>query len=105
MSLTAIQDKLNIGENLAAVIGTLTPGGGGRSDSYFGEDPELITPALYNDVLSNARDENIDVTGGAQIQANRVAYGHQYNAQFDLSATPAFLAQAEVVLLLRGFVG
>ncbi|KAG6580090.1 chloroperoxidase [Phytophthora cinnamomi] len=123
MALAAIRDKFNIAEDLAGVIGTLTPGrfnlndlskhndpiehdaSLARSDAYFGEDPAFITPSLFNDVLSYGLDGQIDVTDVAKIQASRVAYGQQSNPEFDFSATPAFLAQAEAALLLRGLGG
>ncbi|KAE8986294.1 hypothetical protein PR003_g20947 [Phytophthora rubi] len=123
MALAAIRDKFNIAEDLAGVIGTLTPGrfdlndlskhnspiehdaSMARSDAYFGEDPAFVTPSLINDVLSYGLDGRIDVTDVATIQANRVAYGQQCNPELDFSATPAFLAHAEAALLLRAMGG
>ncbi|RLN92268.1 hypothetical protein BBJ28_00011515 [Nothophytophthora sp. Chile5] len=122
-ALAVVMDKFNIGEDLAAVMGGLSPdlfdlndlsahndqvehdASLARIDSYFGVDPYLITPGLINDVLNYGIDGDIDVTDVATIRAARVAWGEVNNPEFDFSTTPAFIAGAEAALFLRGFGG
>ncbi|KAL3670485.1 hypothetical protein V7S43_004804 [Phytophthora oleae] len=122
-ALSVVMDKFNIGEDLAAVMGGLSPdlfdlndlskhndqvehdASLARIDSYFGEDPYLITPSLINDVLNYGLDGSVDVEDVAKIRAARVTWGEEHNSEFDFSTTPAFIAGAEAALFLRGFGG
>jgi hypothetical protein len=122
-ALAVVMDKFNIAEDLAAVMGGLSPdlfdlndlskhndqvehdASLARMDSYFGVDPYLITPALINDVLNYGLDGSVDVADVATIRAARVAWGEAHNPEFDFGTTPAFIAGAEAALFLRGFGG
>ncbi|RLN65632.1 hypothetical protein BBP00_00002749 [Phytophthora kernoviae] len=122
-AVAVVMDKFNIAEDLAAVMGGLSPdlfdlnglskhndqvehdASLARIDSYFGVDPYLITSGLINDVLNYGLDGSVDVTDVATIRAARVAWGQENNPEFDFSTTPAFIAGAESALFLRGFGG
>ncbi|KAE8908766.1 hypothetical protein PF005_g27664 [Phytophthora fragariae] len=122
-ALAVVMEKFNIAEDLAAVMGSLSPdlfdmndlskhndkvehdASLARIDSYFGVDPYVITPGLINDVLNYGLDGSVDVTDVATIRAARVAWGKEHNPEFDFGATPAFIAGAESALFLRGFGG
>ncbi|GMF13662.1 unnamed protein product [Phytophthora lilii] len=122
-ALAVVMDKFNIAEDLASVMGGLSPNlfdlndlskhndkiehdaSLARSDAYFGADPAFVTPSLIADVLAHGLDGKIDVTDVAKIRAARVAYGKKHNPEFDFSTTPAFIAGAESGLFLRGFGG
>ncbi|KAL4128631.1 hypothetical protein PRIC2_007615 [Phytophthora ramorum] len=122
-ALAVVMDKFNIAEDLAAVMGGLSPdlfdmndlskhndqvehdASLVRIDSYFGVDPYLVTPGLINDVLNYGLDGSVDVTDVATIRAARMAWGEEHNPEFDFGTTPAFIAGAEAALLLRGFGG
>ncbi|RLN92266.1 hypothetical protein BBJ28_00011513 [Nothophytophthora sp. Chile5] len=122
-ALAVVMDKFNIAEDLAAVMGGLSPdlfdlndlsahndqiehdASLARSDAYFGADPAFVTPSLIANVLTYGVDGKIDVTDVAKIRAARVAYGEKFNPEFDFSTTPAFIAGAESGLFLRGFGG
>ncbi|KAG6580089.1 Chloroperoxidase [Phytophthora cinnamomi] len=122
-ALAVVMERFNIAEDLAAVMGSLSPdlfdmndlskhndkvehdASLARIDSYFGVDPYLITPGLINDVLNYGLDGSVDVTDVATIRAARVAWGEEHNPEFDFGATPAFIAGAESALFLRGFGG
>jgi hypothetical protein len=122
-AVAVVMDKFNIADDLAAVMGGLSPdvfdlndlskhmdqiehdASLARADAYFGADPYLLTPNLMVDVLAHGLDGKIDVTDVAKIRAARVAYGEKYNPEFNFSTTPAFIAGAEAGLFLRGFGG
>ncbi|GMF13661.1 unnamed protein product [Phytophthora lilii] len=92
-ALAVVMDKFNIAEDLASVMGGLSPNlfdlndlskhndkvehdaSLARIDSYFGVDPYLITPGLINNVLSYGMDGSVNVTDVAKIRAARVAWG------------------------------
>ncbi|KAG3101185.1 hypothetical protein PI124_g11153 [Phytophthora idaei] len=121
-ALSVVMDKFNIAEDLAAVVGGLSPhlfdlndmskhndqvehdASLARIDSYVGVDSYLITPGLINNVL-NGLDGSVDIEDVAKIRAARVAWGQEHNPEFDFSMTPAYIAGAESALFLRGFGG
>ncbi|KAJ8566202.1 heme-thiolate peroxidase [Phytophthora cinnamomi] len=123
MVMAVAKDKFNIAEDLVTVMGALSPAvfdlndlskhndpiehdaSMARSDSYFGEDPAVVTPSLINDVLSYGADGQVDVNDVAKIQSARITYGQQFNPNFDFSALPAFIAHTEAALFLRAFGG
>ncbi|KAH7481650.1 putative sterigmatocystin biosynthesis peroxidase stcC [Phytophthora ramorum] len=102
-ALAVVMDKFNIAEDLAAVMGGLSPdlfdmndlskhndqvehdASLARIDSYFGVDPYLVTPGLINDVLNYGLDGSV-------------------TSRTLLRSAPR-VWRAEAALLLRGFGG
>jgi hypothetical protein len=118
-ALAVVQEHYNLGDDLLALIASLTPSSFDlndlsghddpiehdasltRVDSYFGGDESLIALNRTAELLIRGVDGTISLEDVAKARAKVVTWSETYNPEFSWGATQQFLANAESGLLLR----
>lgn len=118
-ALAAVQEHYSLGDDLLALIATLTPSvfdlndlsghdnpiehdaSLTRVDNAFGSDQSLIALNRTTELLIRGLDGTIGLEDVAKARAKVVTWSETYNADFSWGATQQFLANAESGLLLR----